>query len=147
MPRKPNTQCLECGSQIYRRPSESGKYCSQECYGISRRTYKTCPQCSNEYRGSGKTCSRSCANKSRKGTKYRGRPLKDKVRDLRSLKQRAFSLRGAKCERCDYSESSNILVLHHILHRKDGGSDDLENLEILCPNCHALEHYGEDPAG
>lgn len=45
-----------------------------------------------------------------------------------------------KCERCNlekWNEEDIPLELHH----KDGNKDNnnLENLEILCPNCHALE--------
>jgi 5-methylcytosine-specific restriction endonuclease McrA len=49
-----------------------------------------------------------------------------------------------KCERCLLSEWLNGKIPLH-LHHKDGNSENhkLENLEILCPNCHCLtDTYG-----
>lgn len=43
------------------------------------------------------------------------------------------------CNRCkNQNILSNILVVHHI--DKDRTNNELSNLEILCPNCHAVEH-------
>lgn len=49
------------------------------------------------------------------------------------------SLRGRKCESCQLEEWQGELIpleIHHI----DGDklNNTLENLQILCPNCHAL---------
>ena len=33
-----------------------------------------------------------------------------------------------------------ILEVHHIVPLKDGGINELENLALLCPNCHAMLH-------
>ena len=50
------------------------------------------------------------------------------------LKNRLFKagLKEEKCEVCEYTES---LELHHI--NGDPTDNRLENLQILCPNCHA----------
>ena len=52
---------------------------------------------------------------------------------------------GHKCEKCGYNtprtDGASILQIHH----KDGSwqNNRPENLECLCPNCHALtENYG-----
>ena len=85
-----------------------------------------------------KTCSRACANKLRTGLKYRiGRP-KDKVKNHRARKQQLLELRGAQCERCGYARKE-ILQIHH--EDRDRRNNALENLILLCPNCHAEEHY------
>ena len=91
-----------------------------------------------------KTCSKGCANKLRIGSTYRqspGRPIKDKVKSRRILKERLVSLRGSFCEHCSYP-NVDILTVHHKIRRCDGGNDDMDNLELLCPNCHAEIHYG-----
>lgn len=49
--------------------------------------------------------------------------------------------RGVVCEICKFSKT-NILVVHHVIERCNGGSDNLENLKLICPNCHAEIHYG-----
>lgn len=41
------------------------------------------------------------------------------------------------CYFCDYDK---VLEEHHIIRKKDGGSNDNSNLLMLCPNCHALLH-------
>jgi hypothetical protein len=47
----------------------------------------------------------------------------------------------SSCERCGYSEEVGILVIHHKDRNRD--NNDLGNLAVLCPNCHALEHLEE----
>lgn len=42
------------------------------------------------------------------------------------------------CNRCGYDEHPRILGVHHIDRNKK--NNDLSNLEVLCPNCHSLEH-------
>jgi len=145
--RKPNTKCAICGKEIYRRPAELVKtrgkaYCGIVCYGLSSRREKPCIIC-NKLILSGLhriTCSRECSNINRKGVKYHlGRP-KDKAEEIRAIKVRLISIRGAKCERCGYNKSE---VLH--VHHKDRNSrnHDFSNLEIICPNCHFEDHYLE----
>ena len=52
---------------------------------------------------------------------------------------RNFALRHLPnaCNRCGYDK---ITVVHH--KDRNRSNNSLENLEILCPNCHALEHQG-----
>lgn len=53
------------------------------------------------------------------------------------------ALRGHRCERCGLSEWLHEKIALEI-HHKDGDSlnNTLDNLELLCPNCHALtENY------
>lgn len=85
-----------------------------------------------------KTCSRGCANKHRAGIKYNiGRP-RDNVKNQRALKKRLSHQRGHTCERCTY-DIYDILQVHH--KNRDKNNNSLSNLELLCPNCHAEEHY------
>jgi hypothetical protein len=56
-----------------------------------------------------------------------------------SLKPHVISLRGHICEGCNNTEWCGKLIpleLHHI--DGDGVNNDLSNLQLLCPNCHAL---------
>ena len=77
----------------------------------------------------------------RSGIKYTGTARKDKVKTARLLKNRLVQERGDRCERCAYP-NTHILVIHHKVQRSSGGTDDLSNLELICPNCHAEIHYG-----
>lgn len=52
-----------------------------------------------------------------------------------------------KRDRCEVCGSTSLLGRHHIIHRSQGGSDEHENLIILCGafgnNCHGKAHSGE----
>ena len=143
--RKPNTSCSVCGKLIYRRPVELEKsngraYCSIACYGKACRKEHPCIICGTLILASKnkKTCSRTCANKNRVGIKYTGARLKDNVVSQKRLKIRIIKLRGAVCERCGY-DVYQILQVHH--KNRNRNNNTLDNLELLCPNCHASEHY------
>ena len=47
---------------------------------------------------------------------------------------------GYKCRKCG---SKTHLEVHHIVQRKDGGTDHRDNLVTLCHDCHAALHRGE----
>jgi Zn finger protein HypA/HybF involved in hydrogenase expression len=51
-----------------------------------------------------------------------------------------FSFKERKCEKCGLTEWQGFLIPLE-LHHKDGNhqNNHLENLEILCPNCHSLQ--------
>lgn len=143
--RKPNISCIICGKRIYRRPIEikrnnSRVFCSNACYGKSCRKEISCVVCGKLVLAglNKKTCSRSCANKNRKGIKYKLNSPRDKVKTQGFLKIRLLKIRGKKCERCGF-EKYKILQIHHRDRNKN--NNDLNNLELICPNCHAEEHY------
>ena len=143
--RNSNTSCFVCKKQIYRRPSQieatKGRiFCSLVCCGIANRKEKPCLVCGKLILAglNKKTCSRSCANKSREGIKYKiGRP-KDKAMLFRALKLRLLEERGESCGRCTYNKYE-ILQVHH--KDRNRNNDKFENLELICPNCHYEEHF------
>ena len=143
--RKPNCKCNECNKEIYRRPSQLEKgdvYCSTKCANVRNKKAHPCPVCKVEVYGrrNALTCSRTCSNIYRTGTKYKvGRP-RDNAASLRVIRNEIIEERGGKCNRCSYAVVE-ILHLHHIIERSNGGTDDPSNLEVLCPNCHTLHHY------
>jgi len=146
--RNPNTICAVCKKLIYKRPGEiqkgrGGVFCSRTCYGLSCRKEKPCIICGSLILAGAnkKTCGRVCANKNRAGIKYKISSPKDKVKSQRSLKTRLLKQRGGCCERCDYSKIQ-ILQVHHKDRNRE--NNKLENLALICPNCHAEEHYLEN---
>lgn len=46
-----------------------------------------------------------------------------------------------ECTMCGYKENTAALVVHHI--DENRSNDDIENLIILCANCHAITHWGK----
>lgn len=145
--RHPNINCLVCKKAIYKRPSQIERnkgqaFCSVTCYGISQRIEIPCSVCGKPILAglNKKTCSRSCANVQRAGMKYSGARPRDKVKYQRGLKIRLLKERGYKCEKCDYRRYEILQVHHKDKNRKN---NNLENLELICPNCHYEEHFLE----
>lgn len=56
------------------------------------------------------------------------------------LKLRLLNQRGRVCERCGYNKYE-ILQVHHKDKNRD--NNELNNLELICPNCHYEEHLLE----
>ena len=51
---------------------------------------------------------------------------------------------GFKCQHCYHKGGSDTkLEVHHVIQRKDGGSDRPDNLVTLCHDCHTALHRGE----
>jgi hypothetical protein len=145
--RKANCQCLVCKKPIYRRPGvikNNGDkvYCSRNCYGIACRIEIPCSICGKMILSglNKKTCSRKCSNIHRTGIKYKNNQPKDVVKYYKGLKTRLLKLRDDKCEICGYNRQE-ILQVHHVDKNRDHNS--IENLQLLCPNCHFEKHYAE----
>ncbi len=143
--RNPNTECLVCRKAIYKRPAQikannGNVFCSSQCYGKTCRKEKPCVVCRKLILASlhRKTCSRRCSNINRGGISYHVNRPKDKVKSQQALKIRLLQERGIVCERCKYSKYE-ILQVHH--KNRDRNNNNLNNLELVCPNCHAEEHY------
>lgn len=145
--RNPNTKCVVCSKPVYRRPwqmkqNKGRVFCGQSCYGVACRKESPCAVCGRLILATlnKKTCSRSCANTQRAGIKYDGRGSKDKVKAQKALKTRLLKEMGTDCERCGY-DKFEILQVHH--KDKNRANNDLNNLELICPNCHYEEHFLE----
>lgn len=54
--------------------------------------------------------------------------------EWRELKEEVKAEHGAKCAIC---ECTKKLDLHHLIARRSGGTNDKENLQLLCRSCHA----------
>lgn len=49
-----------------------------------------------------------------------------------------------RCEICNKKENElNKLVIHHIHRKVMEGKDNLQNLKVICENCHKLLHSNE----
>jgi len=47
------------------------------------------------------------------------------------------------CSKCNWFVNGVVGDLHHIIPRKNNGSDEHDNLCYLCPNCHRCVHSGK----
>lgn len=101
---------------------------------------KPCVVCGTQARRQGKTCSSSCAYAARKNAFLSRLRANHSIGNLR-IKLLRYELRTAACEICGLTEwmgksgDEAPLQVDHI----NGINDDnrLENLRILCANCHA----------
>lgn len=132
--------CGVCGKQFEFISSRcnTAKYCSPECRYKAQHikgsiTY-SCRHCGRQFLGAPSHkrvyCSRACVNKA---TKENWSPTFATAR-------RQMAKRGLveKCQRCGFEESPEILGVHH--RDRDRRNNAMENLEVLCPNCHSMEH-------
>lgn len=51
------------------------------------------------------------------------------------VRAQAIKRYGKECELCQYSLTVDT---HHIIPKYQGGPHEIENVMIICPNCHAL---------
>ena len=135
-----NTDCGVCGKNFsfIATRANSAKYCSRECYYKSLRSKGTvnykCQHCEVDFKGSPshprKFCSRACVGKSKKTV------FEAKFTTVRKAMVSRDMIKA--CQRCGYNAHPEILGVHHMDRNRKNNS--LENLEVLCPNCHSLEH-------
>lgn len=88
-------------------------------------------------------CSRTCKDHAQAisgGEKFDGMRPPHYQDGISKYQDRAYKHYGTKCARCGYDENKAALQIHHI--DRDDSHNDLDNLEVLCANCHAIEHHG-----
>lgn len=137
----------------------NGKFCSKQCFHKNRKgtiikpriPNVTCAYCNKKfYRPKNKL------KNSKSGLFFCCRKHKDlgqklesgiteihpthygtaKIPDYRKI---AFSTKEKVCEMCGYNKTPQILQVHHIDENRENNS--LDNLQVLCPNCHLEIHY------
>lgn len=121
MGRKLTYSCIECGTTVTK-DNTAGKYCSNRCRGIHQK----------------KTTHISISE-----------GLTDN-RDPKTLLRYLSEKHGDFCFECGQEGMWNGKKLRLQLDHIDGNSDNnsLDNLRILCPNCHTqTETYGAKGAG
>jgi len=55
-----------------------------------------------------------------------------------TYRRRGLEAHGKECQHCGFTKYPEILVVHHI--DMDRTNSNIENLAVLCPNCHAYLH-------
>lgn len=135
--------CEVCGDSFDYIACREGKakYCSRRCYYKAMNKKGTismeCAECGDIFftspsrkRRGRKFCSTECVYKNRKKT-----PWGNFIHVRKSMKRRGLI---SQCERCKYNKEPSILGIHHKDCNKKNNAP--ENLIVLCPNCHSLEH-------
>ena len=108
---------------------------------------KVCQSCGNNYRGNGKTCSRKCSDNLKKESKIRlwlegsHNGMRGKTSTAYWIKSYLIETYGNQCMKCGWGEvnphtNKVPIELSHI--DGDFTNNNLDNLELICPNCHSL---------
>jgi len=133
--------CETCGVDFYSVGSDRDrKYCSIQCKRAKPPKWPretNCAHCGTVFkqdREKTKCCSKVCA----------GLLKKQKLFDAgvycnsKSAKKELLK-RSTGCLRCGWNVMSEVLEVHHV--DRNRSNNHISNLEILCPNCHTIEHY------
>lgn len=120
---EPNVVCSYCDTKFYKNESrqkisKSGLFfCSRVCKDTAQRleNFEKFSDMMPDHYGS---------SKDGRSSTYRGI---------------AFRNKPMICERCDYQEYPEVLQIHH--KDRDRANNDIDNLEVLCPTCHMVDHY------
>lgn len=147
-------KCHECNESLTYEKRKN-KFCNQSCsalfYNKKRKEIKTlyCLNCNTLYKTTSKSKNvRYCNAKCHQDYQYKERirkwleegiSWKDGGANPPWAKKYISEIRGYKCELCDISEWQGLtltLQLDHI--NGDSSNHSINNLRLLCPNCHSL---------
>lgn len=142
-----------------KRQIKNNNFCSSTCsnkfrYKDVKKFSAKCPICktdikrniSEQFRSKSGIyfCSKACKNE--------GQKLKNNIQNVWpshygrangkfSYRKKALANLKNECNHCGYKKIKDILQVHHIDHNRL--NNDILNLKILCPNCHAIEHLNK----
>lgn len=138
--------CPVCRKSFLAKAKSNKRYCSIACFNRRGRRkadmVRQCNHCGRDYeRQAGQTkrkfCSRECALAFNHGQKQFSLGLFQ-----RGLSQKPTvdpKLIFPRCQRCGWDTEPQVLHRHH--KDRNRGNNATDNIEVLCPNCHVLEHF------
>lgn len=149
--------CLNCSNSFEYTTCENRKFCSHSCSAIFNNTIRTlkkevkeyveknCLSCNDSFiiRKTSDLdqiyCSRKCYEIDRKCK--RNILVESGKSSSRVVKLYLIEKHGNKCMECGWCKTNPItnnvpIELEHI--DGDSGNNNLDNLKLLCPNCHSL---------
>ena len=140
--------CLHC-SKRFNAQRSSTKFCSRSCStklnNTKRKINRPCPNpnCSNQVRSDGGIyCSFPCRENHKLNEWLLGNLDLGEWSHLPKIARKyVLDLKGEQCWECSWAGvnpvSKNVMVeVHHI--NGDSTDNRIENLSVLCPNCHSL---------
>lgn len=82
-------------------------------------------------------CSKSCSNTINNTLFKSGENHPNYISGISSYRKMRMGKVGAKCEKCGIDNPCVLEVHHKDRNRKN---NKIENLQLLCANCHLIEH-------
>lgn len=134
--------CRVCGKNFQTWKAQDNDCCSYRCTWKSRvrKIKKLCAYCGKPFwvkRSESETicCSWDCRVK-----RLHSRMVTRNPYYWTQLRLKILDRDGWTCQKCKLVSFNGGLHVHHILHRKNGGTEDFDNLITLCNSCHKAEH-------
>jgi len=104
---------------------------------------------SNNFRSTGKKGTQSCGclrseissipkKPWNSGSSYQNHSDEQVFKNKKAWANAVRRARGIACERCGWDKAS--CDVHHKIPRSIGGLNTVSNGEVICPNCHRIEH-------
>lgn len=148
-PSKEIRNCKNCSKQFETTILNEKTFCNQSCSAIYNnkkrpkiKNTKFCLNCNKELNKQKKFCSCKCQAQNKRNLVFK--KIENGTHmcvDNYSLRNYLIEKHGAKCMKCGWMEVNTVSGLVPIqLDHIDGNSDNnkLDNLRLLCPNCHSL---------
>lgn len=163
---KVKRNCLNCGNTFEAEQREInrgyGKFCKRKCsatYNANKRSENISPNVICAYCKKYFYLNTSKQKNSKSGLFFCCRDHKDAAQRIGGIKEimpphygetggdyrtMVFKVAGKPkvCERCGFDKHEAAIIVHH--KNKDRSDNTLDNLEVLCANCHAIEHWSKD---
>lgn len=133
--------CANCGQTFSKVGSDiDRRHCSNSCAIVGRRKpipTRRCLGCGILFqptKRSGKYCYKGCVHVSASRRRHDNGIFKN----ARTAKEHLLGSARA-CQRCGWGAEPGILELHH--KDRNRRNNHLSNLIVVCPNCHAVDHF------
>lgn len=138
-------KCENCGDIIL---GKRKKFCSSSCSATFnnkfriKKSYGNCECCNKELkRHQKKYCSNACQGSLKQKNIFESIEKGELNFHEESFKRYMIQKHGAKCMECGWCEINKYtgkipIQLEHV--DGDSSNNKLENLKLLCPNCHTL---------
>lgn len=133
--------CRNCGIDFKydsRLGDHGREYCSDRCknkvHGLKTKTL-ICPQCGKKFTRQRKHLRKYCSDECRYKFLHYKENNNHYISEVHKIKKDGLK----ECQKCGYKKYTEILGIHH----KDFNRKNnlINNLIVLCPNCHSIEHH------
>ncbi len=135
--------CRVCEKEFQTWQAQDNDFCSYRCAFDARvrKVKKLCAYCGKEFwvkRAESETlcCSWGC----RVARLHSRMSRRSNPKYWKKVRLRILNRDGWTCQKCHLVSFNGKLHVHHVIHRKNGGTEDDDNLITLCNPCHRAEH-------